>query len=122
LSIGSGKVASVTTRGNVYGVVGNKVSLVDVDASDNTIGVSVFTRVTAKRLTADDNRYVGLLSYARARVIASHLTGNVYGDITTEEPPLVSGTTCDRSALLVETGQPGIYSPTGPPFGFCAQD
>jgi hypothetical protein len=122
VTIGKGKVSNITARESVYGVVGGKVSLVDVTASDNVIGVSVFEKLTAKRLTADNNRYVGLLSYAGARVLASHLTGNVWADITTEEPPFVSDTTCDHSALLVETAQPGIYSPTGAPFGFCAQD
>jgi len=122
LSIGKGKVIGVTARDSVYGVVGGTLSLVDVTASENDIGVSANYKVYAKRLTADDNRYLGLLSYERARVKDSHLTGNVFGDISTEEEPIVSGIVCDHSALLVETAQPGIYAPDGPPFGFCSQD
>lgn len=122
VAAGKGKIVGITARDSVFGVVGGTLSLVDVNASENAIGVSANYKVMAKRLTADDNRYLGLLSYASARVTASHLTGNVFGDIGTEEEPRVSSTVCDHSALLVETAQPGIYAPTGPPFGFCSQD
>jgi len=122
IAIGRGTVSGVTLRDSVYGVVGGSIRLIDVTASANDIGVSAFEKVSATRLTADDNRYLGLLSYARARVVSSHLTGNVYGDISTEGAPRLTDTVCDHSALLVETAQPGIYLPTGPPFDVCALD
>ena len=117
-----GKLRSIALRENVYGVTASKVRLTDVDTSGNVIGVSAFDSVRALRLTSDDNRYLGLLSYARARVSQSHLTGNPGQDITTEDPPRVSRTVCEHSAALVETGQPGIYDPSGPPWGVCSGD
>ena len=71
---------------------------------------------------ADDNHYAGILSYAGARVSFSHATGNAVIDLTTELPPRVTSTTCDHSAALEETGAPGIYAPTGPPWAVCAGD
>jgi hypothetical protein len=117
-----GKLRSIALHDNLYGVAASKARLTDVDASGNTIGVSVFDSVRARGLTCDDNRSIGLLSYARARVSQSHLTGNAEQDITTEDPPRVSRTVCEHSAALEETGQPGIYSPSGPPWGVCSGD
>lgn len=116
------KVAGVAMHANVYGIVCDTVRLKDVDASRNVIGVSTFDKAIAVRLTADDNRYVGLLSYGTARVSSSHLTGNVHADITTEEPPRVVKTTCEHSPSLAETWTAGIYSPTGPPWSVCSLD
>jgi hypothetical protein len=76
----------------------------------------------ATRLTSDGNRLVGVLSYLKARISFSHVTGNTVVDITTEAPPRVTRTVCDHSAALEETGQPGIYAPTGPPWGVCSGD
>jgi hypothetical protein len=112
----------VTLGDSLYGVAASKLRAKDVDASHNTIGISVFQTVRATRVTADDNLYAGFLSYEGARITYSHATGNTVADVTTELPPRVTHTTCDHSAALVETATPGIYSATGPPWGFCSGD
>jgi hypothetical protein len=112
----------VTLTDSLYGVVASKARLKDVDTSGNTIGVSVFQALRATRVTADGNRYAGFVSYAGARLSSCHATGNAVIDVTTELRPRVAATTCDHSAALEETGQPGIYEPTGPPWGVCAGD
>jgi hypothetical protein len=112
----------LTLGDSLYGVAATRVRATDVDVSGNVIGVSVFETMRATRVTADDNLYVGFLSYEGARISYSHATGNTVADITSELPPRVARTICDHSAALVETDTPGIYSPTGPPFGFCSGD
>ena len=112
---------AVTLTDSLYGIVGSKVRLTDVNTSGNSIGVSVFETLRATGLTSDDNRYAGIVSYQTARVSFSHTTGNAVVDITTERPPRVTATTCDHSAALEETGEPGIYAP-GPPWGVCSGD
>ena len=116
------RITGVTLHDNVWGITGSKVRLTDVDTSRNTIGASAFLSLRATRLVSDDNRYVGLLSYAGAKLTASHMTGNTVVDITTERRPRLRDTVCGRSAVLQETGQPGIYDPTGPPWGVCTGD
>ena len=115
-------VTGVALHENLYGIAASKLRLADVDASGNTIGVSVFDSLRATRLTADGNRSLGVLAYESARLASSHVTGSGTVDITSELRPRVTATTCDRSAALEETAQPGIYEPTGPPWGVCAGD
>ena len=112
----------VTVTDSLFGLAASKLRLKDVTTSDDSIGVSVFDALRAIRLTADDNRYAGILSYAGMRVSFSHATGNAVIDVTSEQPLRVTATTCDHSAALEETGTPGIYAPTGPPWGVCAGD
>jgi hypothetical protein len=118
----SGRLQDVRLRASIYGIVATKARVKDVDTSGNTIGVSTYESLRALRLTSDDNRYIGLLSYGGARVSASHLTGNALVDVTTEDPPRVVATVCEHSATLVETGQLGLYDPSGPPWGVCSLD
>jgi hypothetical protein len=112
----------VALSDSLYGVAASKVRLEDVDASGNSVGVSAFDSLRATRLVADDNRVVGILSYASARIVDSHATGNAEVDIASELPPRVRTTTCDHSAALEETGTPGLYEPDGPPWGVCSGD
>lgn len=111
-----------TFTDSIYGIVGGKIRIKDVNTSDNVIGVSTFDSLRATGLTSDDNRYVGIVSYMGARVSSSHVTGNDVVDITTELRPRANGTVCDHSAALEETSQPGIYDPVGPPWGICSGD
>jgi hypothetical protein len=113
----------VVLHDNLYGVTVSRAKLADVDASRNTIGVSAFDQIRAKRLISDDNRFLGLLSYSgRVRLISSHLTGNAVKDIVSEKLPRVSDTTCEESSALGESNDPGIYEPTGTPWGICSTD
>ena len=112
----------VTLTDSLFGIAALKARVKDVDTSGNSIGVTVFDNLRATRLTSDGNRYAGVLSYEKARIASSHATGNAVVDITTEAPPRVTTTVCDHSAALEETGQPGIYAPTGPPWGVCSGD
>jgi hypothetical protein len=116
-SIGEG----VTLTDSLFGIAGSKVRLEDVNTSGNVIGVSAFETLRATRLTSDGNHYAGIVSYGGARVSASHVTGSAVVDIATELSPRVTTTTCDHSAALVDTAQPGIYAP-GPPWGVCSGD
>jgi hypothetical protein len=119
---GSGRLRGFTLRDNLLGVTASKARLKDMDTSGNTIGVSVFESLRAVRLTSDDNRYLGLLSYLGARLTDSHLLGNTTADIVTEDAPRLVDTICEHSATLIETPQPGIYEPSGPPWGVCSSD
>lgn len=116
------QITGVTLRDNIWAITGSKVKLTDVDASRNSIGASAFVSLRATGLVADDNRYAGVLSYAGATLIASHVTGNTVIDVATEKRPRVVRTVCGLSAVLEETGEPGIYDPTGPPWGVCTDD
>lgn len=111
----------VTLTDSLYGITGSKVRLVDVNTSGNVTGVSAFETLSAKRLTSDDNHYAGIVSYRGARISFSHVTGNAVVDIATENSPHVITTTCDHSAALEDTAQPGIYAP-GQPWGVCSGD
>jgi hypothetical protein len=115
-------VTGVSLHENLYGIAVSKLRLSDVDASGNTIGVSVFDSLRATRLTSDGNRNIGVLAYERARLSSSHVTASGGVDIASELRPRVTATTCDRSAALEETSEPGVYEPTGPPWGVCAGD
>jgi hypothetical protein len=110
----------LTLTDSLFGITASKVRARDVDASNNVVGVSVFESMRVTHVTADDNLYAGFLSYERARITHSHATGNMVADVTSELPPRGSATVCDHSAALVETAMPGIYSATGPPWGFCS--
>jgi hypothetical protein len=112
----------VALHDNVYGASVSKLRVTDVDASRNSIGVSVFESLRAMRLVSDDNRYLGLLAYRGARLSSSHFTGNGGVDVASELAPRASATTCDHSAALEETPDPGVYEPTGPPWGICTAD
>ena len=112
----------LTLTDSLYGVAASKLRAKDVDASDNVIGLSVFNTMRATRVTADNNLYAGFVSYEGARITYSHATGNTVADVTSELPPRVTATVCDHSAALEETATPGIYSATGPPWGFCSGD
>jgi hypothetical protein len=112
----------LTLGDSLYGVTASKVRATDVDASDNVIGVSAFESMRAKRVTADDNLYAGFLAYEHAHISYSHATGNTVADITSELLPRVARTVCDHSAALEDTGVPGVYEASGPPFGFCSGD
>jgi hypothetical protein len=123
LTAANGDVSlGVTFRDSLYGLAVSKVRAKDTVASNNTIGISAYNTIRATRVTADDNLALGFLSYEGARITYSHATGNGIADVTTEVPPRVTHTTCDHSAALVETATPGIYSATGPPYGFCSGD
>ena len=111
-----------TFTDSLYGIVGSKIRIKNVDTSDNVIGVSAFDSLRATGLTCDDNRYAGIVSYMGARVSSSHVTGSDVVDITTELRPHASNTICDHSAALEETDEPGIYEPVGPPWGICSGD
>jgi hypothetical protein len=112
----------VTLADSLVGITGSKARVKDVDTSGNVVGVSVFETLRATRATSDNNRYAGILSYSSMRVSFSHATGNAVIDITSERPPRLTVSTCDHSAALEETGQPGVYAPTGPPWGVCSGD
>jgi hypothetical protein len=115
-------LTGVALHDNLYGVSGSRLNLIETDASSNTIGVNAFESARATRLTADGNRYLGLLSYRKARISTSYLTGSGAADVVSEDRPRVSHSTCGRSAALEETAQPGLYEPSGPPWGVCSAD
>ena len=114
-------VEGVTLTDSLFGIAGSKVRLEDVSTSGNVIGVSAFETLRATRLTSDNNRYGGIVSYRGVRIDSSHVTGSAVVDIATELSPRVTTTTCDRSAALEDTTQPGIYAP-GLPWGVCSSD
>ena len=122
---GNPRVVGVVVRDSVFGILGESVRSLDVQATNNHVGVSVFRRLSAQRLTATGNREFGIVSYRSTRLADSVVTGNdptgAGVDLATELRPRLRGSRCGLSAELVETGVPGIYAP-GPPWGVCAND
>ncbi len=106
---------------SLFGIAGSKIRLEDVNTSGNVVGVSASMTLRATRLTSDDNHYGGLVAYRKARIASSHVTGNRVVDIAAKVFPRLTDTTCDHSASLADTTQPGVYAP-GPPWAVCTGD
>ena len=120
---------NVTASGNQFGVMGNKVKAIDLDADANTrfgvVGYGGKGKVRLQDLSATGNGDAGVIGYA-VTIKNGTVTGNAgYGqgiDVVSVKKPHVTDVACGLSGKIGESyvsGPPPLLAGT---WGICAGD